>query len=139
MQRIDRRPDSVDIWQFKILSSIFQRSTLVTSSNMLLSPEIMRSHLDRITLRMADWSTKYRTLLRQFLCSSSCTFMYESDKTTLAHMAALITFYDMPINVMNCIDVSGGGPLNYLRLLNEGRKLRLATHTLQCMWRCLNG
>lgn len=138
MQRIDRLPDSADIWQFKILASIFQRATPTTSSHMLLSPEIMRSHLDRISLRMTAWSTKHRTLLQRFLCSSSCTFLSESDAATLAHIAALITFYDMPVNLMNCIDVAGGGPLNYLRLLIEGRKLRLATHTLQCIWMCLN-
>lgn len=140
MQRINRRPDCADIWQFKILSSILQRSSpTTTSSQVLLSHEIMRSHIDRIALRMASWSTQYRTLLQRFLCSSSCIFMYESDPSTLAHMSALITFYDMPINVMNCIDVVDAGSLNYLRLLNEGRKLRLATHTVQCMWRCLNG
>lgn len=139
MQRIDRRANSGDIWQFKILSSIFERSAGSNGSRqMLLSPEIMRSHLDRVDLRMTAWSAKHRELLQQYLFSSSCAFMHECDGATLATVAALITFYDLPVNVMNCIEVGGAGPLNYLRLLSEGRKMRLATHTMLCMMRCLN-
>lgn len=73
--------------------------------------------------------------IKRFLFSSNTTFLQESNCGISLKMATLITFYDLPINVLNLVDL--GGPLNYYRMLVEFKKLGLDTHTIQCIFKVL--
>lgn len=74
--------------------------------------------------------------MKRYLFSSNTTFLQESNSETSAKMATLITFYDLPINILNLVDL--GGQLNYFRMLVEFKKLGLDTHTVQCIFKVLN-
>lgn len=86
---------------------------------------------------MERWTDEQNLLLKQYLFSSNCNFLQDSSINDLNIVASLITFYDLPINVMNCVDV-GTGPLNYFRMLIELKKLNLDSCTIQCVSRILN-
>lgn len=73
---------------------------------------------------------------KRYLFSSNTTFLQESTGDISSKLSTLITFYDLPINVLNLVDL--GGQLNYLRMLVEFKKLGLDTHTIQCIFKVLN-
>lgn len=74
--------------------------------------------------------------MKRYLFSSNTTFLQDANSETSAKMATLITFYDLPINILNLVDL--GGQLNYFRMLVEFKKLGLDTHTVQCIFKVLN-
>ncbi len=74
--------------------------------------------------------------MKRYLFSSNTAFLQEASSEISCKMASLITFYDLPINVLNLVDL--GGQLNYFRMLVEFKKLGLDTHTIQCIFKVLN-
>lgn len=73
--------------------------------------------------------------MKRYLFSSNTTFLQETNVETSAKIATLITFYDLPINILNMVDL--GGQLNYFRMLVEFKKLGLDTPTIQCIFKVL--
>lgn len=55
----------------------------------------------------------------------------------LLKIAAVVVFYDVPINVLNLIDLSGG-QLNYIKMIVELKKLGLGSNTIRCIFNILN-
>lgn len=74
-----------------------------------------------------------KTKIQRYLFSSNITFLQEVLQIPiLRSVAALITFYDLPMNVLNCIELSGSqGELNYLEMLIELKKLKIDTNSVQ--------
>lgn len=73
--------------------------------------------------------------LQRYLFSSNVTFLQEvNDVQTLKDIAVLVTFYELPINVMNFIDLCGAhGQPNFIRLHIELKKLNVTLKTIQCI------
>lgn len=74
--------------------------------------------------------------IKRYLFSSNTTFLQEYNGDIAAKIATLITFYDLPINILNLVDLSG--QLNYFRMIVEFKKLGLDTHTIQCISKVLH-
>lgn len=122
-----------DVWQFKILSVILDKH----QNNILLSTENLKSliqyFINKIEIIFNDNNNK--KLLKQYLFSSNIFYLNDIDKLELLqNIVALITFYDIPINIMNAIDLGiGNDQLNYLRMLMAFKKFNLETHTIHCI------
>lgn len=105
------------------------------NKNILLSPEILKSFSSRLYTAMERLRVQQATSLKRYLFSSDTTFLQESSYDTATKLANLITFYDLPINILNLVDL--GGQLNYFRMLVEFKKVGLDTHTIQCIFKVL--
>ncbi|KAJ6638177.1 Anaphase-promoting complex subunit 1 [Pseudolycoriella hygida] len=121
-----------DLWQLKIVSLILKRCSNIT----LLSPEICKSFSRRLVTSMEQLLSQHIPSMKRYLFSSNATYLQETDPRTALQIAILITFYDLPINIMNVVHL--GGQLNYSRMLLECKKVNLDVHTVQCMFKMLN-
>lgn len=139
LKNIYQQPNAYDIWQYKILDAALNRTKPTTTTNMLLSIENLKSLIQRLTTHMEQLSYNHSDLLKQFLFSSNIAYLQECVPKHLQHISALITFYNLPINILNCCDLSDGtdGSLNYLRMLMEFQKFNLNPSTIHCISRIL--
>lgn len=99
----------------------------------MLSTEHLKSLASILQTRMEKQIIEQKALIQRYLFSSNVSFLQEiSPVATLQKAAALITFYDLPRNVLNCVELSGSEQqLNYLKILIELRKLNLDVKTIQ--------
>uniref|UniRef100_A0A1B0CGG3 beta-N-acetylhexosaminidase n=1 Tax=Lutzomyia longipalpis TaxID=7200 RepID=A0A1B0CGG3_LUTLO len=76
------------------------------------------------------WGNDCFNLMKQFLFSSSINFLQDGNLSTvtLTKLAILVVFYDLPINVLNFVDLRG--QLNYLGMLVELKRLNLDTKSI---------
>lgn len=146
LRRNLEQPLTVDVWQLKIIAALLQRQqrsgahAASTSGGALLSGEIVGSLLERFAGHMDALSHMYRAQLKQFLYASSCQFLMHYEPARLADIVALLTYYELPMNVMaqlqHGLASSAATPLNYLKLLLELSPLRLSTATVRCIAQC---
>lgn len=132
---------TADIWQLKIIGSLLHRQRNSTGG-VLLSDEIVGSLLKRFDVHMDAACRAYGPQLRQLLFASSCTAaLAQCEPARLADVTALLTFFELPLNVLGTMQATLQQylkPLNILRLLLELSPLQLATETVRCIAQCLD-
>lgn len=129
------QPSTADVWQLKIIAAMLHRQR--TGNVQLLSSEIVGSLLKRFAVRMDEAAQMHRAQLKQFLFATSCGFLMHYDPAKLAHVAALLTFYDLPLGGMSLLQTSNVAQLNYLKLMLALSPLRLSTATMRCIAQCM--
>ncbi|GAB0094323.1 Anaphase-promoting complex subunit 1 [Sergentomyia squamirostris] len=137
LKRINLRPSTQDIWQFKIIGAILRRTSSNSPQESLLSREILQSLELKLMACIETWSNDCSNLMKQFLFSSNINFLQDGNLSTvtLTKLAILVVFYDLPINVLNFVDLRS--QLNYLGMLVELKKLKLDTHSIHCISKIL--
>lgn len=89
---------------------------------------MVQTHMDQQLIQQS-------ALLQRYLFSSNITYLQEvGEVRTLKDVSALVTYFDLPINVMNYVELNGAsGQPNFLRLLIEMKKLNLNLKTIRCI------
>lgn len=102
---------------------------------MLLSIEHLKALTQMIHTEMDRKLTNHLNLLRRYLFSSNVNFLQDINETKkLKDVATLITFFDLPINLMNCIDLNGvSGKPNLFRILIAMKELNLDLTSIKCI------
>lgn len=122
------------MWQFKLIASILRNR----KQNILLSTENLRSLTQRVTTQMERWAAEFTVPLRQYIYASDCSILQNMQLSTLHHLAVLITFFDLPVNIMNCVDINANEQqINILHLLIAFKHLNLSSVTVQCIYNIL--
>lgn len=130
-QDLPSSPSNYDIWQFKLVETIINRKV----GNFLLSTEHLTALLKMIQTQMDKALINNAGLLQRYLFSSNVNFLQEVNEIrTLKEIAVMVTYFDLPINVMNYIDLCGAsGQPNMLRLLVELKKLKFDLKSIKCI------
>lgn len=136
LKKVKETPTTFDIWQFKIISSALSKIQS-SHSEFLLSSDIIRSSIIEPETLIEDWANSNISQLKQYLFSANTIYLQETDLKILLKIAAVVVFYDVPINVLNLIDLSGG-QLNYIKMIVELKKLGLGSNTIRCIFNILN-
>uniref|UniRef100_A0A1B0CZC4 Uncharacterized protein n=1 Tax=Phlebotomus papatasi TaxID=29031 RepID=A0A1B0CZC4_PHLPP len=136
IRRINFKPCTQDIWQFKIIDATLKKSQ-ISQTDSLLSREILQSLELKLMSCIETWGNDCFNLMKQFLFSSSINFLQDGNLSTvtLTKLAILVVFYDLPINVLNFVDLRG--QLNYLGMLVELKRLKLDTNSIHCISKIL--
>lgn len=102
---------------------------------MLLSIEHLKALTQMVQTELDRKHAAHLNLLRRYLFSSNVSFLQEvSDGKILKDVATLITFFELPINVMNCVELNGaGGKPNLFRLFVELKKHNLDLTSIKCI------
>lgn len=130
-QQILQTPTNYDIWQFKLTETIIDRKI----GHHLLSTEHLAALMKMVRTRMDKMLIDHSSYLKRYLFSSNINYLQEvSDLQTLKEIATVVTYFDLPINVMNLIDLRGAsGQPNILCLLVELKKLKFDLKSIQCI------
>lgn len=136
IRRINFKPSTQDIWQFKIIDATLKKSQ-ISQTDSLLSREILQSLELKLMSCIETWGNDCFNLMKQFLFSSGINFLQDGNLSTvtLTKLAILVVFYDLPINVLNFVDLRG--QLNYLGMLVELKRLKLDTNSIHCISKIL--
>lgn len=131
---------AADIWQLKIIGSLLHRQRNGTG-DVLLSDEIIGSMLKRFDVHMDAALRAYGSQLHRLLfATSGLAALAQCDSAPrLADVAALLTFYELPLNALAALPQLQQlpKPVNFLRLLLELSPLQLSTETVRCIAQCL--
>lgn len=134
--RLMPSPESFDIWQLKLLQSIVK----YRPSNLILSAEHLNALVKRVETLVETKITEYAGYLQQFLYSPNISFLSTlQDKEKLRNIAALIQFLDIPINIINQINVGENQvKMDYLRLIMEMKRVKVNTDMTLIITKILN-
>lgn len=124
-----------DIWQFKLIDAIVRNSP--HDQQLLLSAENVRSLSQRVASQMEHWTAEMATLLRRFLLTASWPLLQLQSGAELQRLAALISYYDLPIGMLGALALGDDDSGNSLSLLLAFRDTAVATHTIQAIGRIL--
>lgn len=125
-----------DIWQFKLIDAIVRNSPH-NQHQLLLSAENIRSLSQRVASQMEHWTAEMATLLRRFLLTASWSLLQLQSGAELQRLAALISYYDLPIGMLAALALGDDDSGNSLSLLLAFRDTAVATHTIQAFGRIL--
>lgn len=129
-------PESFDIWQLKLMQSIVKYKP----SNVILSAEHLNALVKRAETLIENKIMEYSGYLQQFLYSPNISFLsVVDDKLKLRNIAAIIQFLDIPINIINKINVGENQvQMDYLRLILEMKRQKVNTDMTLIITKILN-
>lgn len=129
-------PEYFDVWQLKLIQTIFK----YRSSNILLSAEHLNALVKRVETYVEKRLIDYAGYLKQYLCEPNISFLSNiDDKEKLRNIAALIHILDIPINIINQIDVGENqAQMDYLKLIIEMKRVRVNTDMTLIITKILN-
>lgn len=109
-------------------------------SNILLSAEHLNAMIKRLETFMEKKLFTYAGYLQQLLYSTDISFLCKiEDKTILLIVAALIQFLDIPVNIINQIDVGEDqAQMDYMKLVTEMKKVNVNTDMTLIVTKILN-
>lgn len=129
-------PDYFDICQLKLMQTIVKHRP----SNILLSSEHLSALIKRVETFMEKKLINHAGYLQQFLYAPNISFLCKmEDKVKLRNVAALIQFLDIPINIINQIDVGENqAQMDYMKLVTEMKKVNVNTDMTLVITKILN-
>lgn len=134
--RMMTSPESFDVWQLKLIQTIVK----YRPSNKILSAEHLNALVKRVETLIESKIFEHAGNLQHFLQTQTIAFLAEiEDREKLKNIAALIQFLDIPINIINQINL-GENQLQmvYFRLIMEMKRLKLNTDMILIVTKILN-
>lgn len=126
--------------QLRIISAIIARRRAIRESDLLVSQDMLQSIVDRVQLRMETLLAENGHLVRSFVVGApaerTLTDLFgEICEQSRTSIAKLITFYDLPMKVLNQEALRRLEETDYLQFLCGFKKQhpKLATQTVCCM------
>lgn len=129
-------PEYFDVWQLKLMQTIMKSH----QTNILLSSEHLNALIKRVESMTEKKLIEYASYLQQFLYAPNISFLCTiKDKLKLRHIAALIQFLGIPINIINQIDVGENQlQMDYMKLITEMKKVKVNTDMTLVITKILN-
>lgn len=124
-----------DVWQFKLINAIVTNSA--HDKQLLLSAENVRSLTQRVASQMERWTREMAPLLRQFMFAASWPMLQQQSAGQLQRLAALVTYYDLPVGSLGALALDEDPAGNSLNLLLAFRDTAVASNTIQAIGRIL--
>lgn len=134
--RLMASPESFDVWQLKLMQTIVRYHP----SNKILSSEHLNALVKRVETLIETKIIAHSGYLQQLLFSPNISFLSTlDDKEKLKNIAALIQFLDIPINIINQINVGENQEqMVYLRLIMEMKRMKVNTDMTLIITKILN-
>lgn len=133
--RLMASPESFDVWQLKLMQTIVK----YRPTNVILSAEHLNALVKRVETLIETKITEYAGYLQQFLYAPNIAFLGALEKEKLRNIAALIQFLDIPINIINQINVGENQvQMDYLRLIMEMKRVKVNTDMTLIITKILN-
>ncbi|XP_053692901.1 anaphase-promoting complex subunit 1 [Sabethes cyaneus] len=131
---------ATELWQFRILAAIIARKKAIPETDLLVSPDLLQSLIDRIRLLMEQLLATINHLIRSHVVgapqdrpiSDLLTQVGQEDQLRLAQ---LITFYDLPIKILGNESQEKLNEMDYLEFLCrfKHKHPELSTQTICCI------
>ncbi|XP_062701630.1 anaphase-promoting complex subunit 1 [Aedes albopictus] len=95
-----------ELWQFRIIAAIIAKRKSIAESDMLVSQDMLQSLVDRLNLRMEDMLKDSGHLIRSYVVGvdperSLADLLSELCNEGRMRIARLLTFYDLPVRILN--------------------------------------
>lgn len=119
-------------WQFKIIQTFIEGQR----GSHLLSKEIFQSTYELLLTKLESWTPDVIGEIKQYLCAPTIAHLHHTTVDKLYKLGSIISFYDLPINVFNCVNFLGKA--NYIQMLIENENIGLETKTLEFIYKILN-
>lgn len=122
---------SNDLWQIKIFNSLIKRrhyqdhshnNHLVDYSSILLSPELLKSLLIRLKMKLNEEVLLHKDLLKRILSEQNLDFVKSLDFSNIQELMQLASYIDLPLQL--CNGTQEIKQLNLLQFLIEFKKHR---------------
>ncbi|XP_055551724.1 anaphase-promoting complex subunit 1 [Wyeomyia smithii] len=113
---------ATELWQFRILAAILARKKGIPEADLLVSPDLLQSLIDRIKLLMEQLLDKTSHLIRSHVVAAPQDRTLNDLLSQLAHndqlrVAQVITFYDLPMKVLSNQTLEKLKETDYLRFV----------------------
>lgn len=86
--------------------------------------------------KLENWTPDVIGEIKQYLCAPTIAHLNQIPLDKLYKLVSIISFYDLPLNVFNCVNFLGKA--NYIQMLIENENIGLETKTLQFIYKILN-